>query len=166
MMAEQMKTFDGIQVGDRLPEFVYTVTATTVVQGAAASRDWQPQHHDSAWAHRVGTKDIFVNTPTQGGWICRYVTNWSGPHARIGRITYRMRASVYPGDELRFNGTVTAAFVSGGIHWIALSVELSTAEAVKTIVEMLIALPASENGASPWSRSVDEWRLPPMPTSS
>jgi hypothetical protein len=61
------------------------VTATTVVQGAAASRDWQPQHHDYSWARRVGTKDIFLNTPTQVGWLRRYITDWAGPASRLGR---------------------------------------------------------------------------------
>jgi len=74
-----------VAVGDRLPELPVRITATTIVLGASATRDWQPQHHDHAWAvHRAGTRDIFMNTPTQAGWISRYITDWTGPTAGSG----------------------------------------------------------------------------------
>jgi hypothetical protein len=51
-------------VGDTLPVLRHDVTATTVVLGALASRDWRPMHHDHDFAvNRNGTKDIFMNTP-------------------------------------------------------------------------------------------------------
>lgn len=152
-----------IEVGEKIPELVYPVTATTVAQGAAASRDWQPQHHDHDWARRVGTQDIFLNTPTQGGWICRYVTDWAGPRTRFGRITYRMRASIYPGDALRFNGEVLSRFDSDDIGWVRLSVSLSVEGDPKTIAEVLFALPRSEASISPWELGPEEWTVPPMP---
>jgi len=154
---------DQIEVGDRIPELIYPVTATTVVQGAAASGDWQPQHHDHAWARRVGTQDIFLNTPTQGGWICRYVTDWAGPKTRFGRIAYRMRASIYPGDALRFEGEVVSRFEEDGLGWIQLKVSLRVGETANTVAEVLFALPRAEGAVSPWAFGPSEWRVPPMP---
>ena len=50
-----------VHEGDELPELRYDVTATTIVLGALAARDWRPMHHDHDFAvNRNGTKDIFL----------------------------------------------------------------------------------------------------------
>jgi acyl dehydratase len=88
-----------VAVGQALPELVVDVTPRTVVMGASASRDWQPQHHDHRHCTEVANlPDIFLNTPNQAGFIERYVTDWGGPHARLGRLRFRMRSTVIPGD--------------------------------------------------------------------
>jgi len=47
-----------VHVGDTLSELAYPVTATTIVLGALAARDWRPMHHDYDFAvNRNGTKD-------------------------------------------------------------------------------------------------------------
>ena len=80
-----------VSVGDALPELGIDVTATTVVLGALASRDWRPMHHDRDFAiNRNGTQDIFLNTPNQAAWFERYVTDWTGPTGRLGRMTFRL----------------------------------------------------------------------------
>jgi acyl dehydratase len=61
------------------------VTATTVVLGALAARDWRPMHHDKDFAvDRNGTRDIFLNTPNQAAWFERFLTDWTGPYGRLG----------------------------------------------------------------------------------
>ena len=78
-----------VAAGQALPELRYDVTATTVVLGALASRDWRPMHHDKDFAvERNGTRDIFLNTPNQAAWFERYLTDWTGPHGRLGRVTF------------------------------------------------------------------------------
>ena len=92
-----------------LPELAYDVTATTVVLGALASRDWRPMHHDHDFAvNRNGTSDIFLNTPNQAAWFERYLTDWTGPKGRLGRMKFRMKGSVFPGDTMVLAGTVDA----------------------------------------------------------
>ena len=87
-----------VPAGDALPELAVDVTPTTVVLGALASRDWRPMHHDYKFAtERNGVADIFLNTPNQAAWFERYVTDWTGPRGRLGRMTFRMRTSVFPG---------------------------------------------------------------------
>ena len=66
------------------------------VLGATASRDWQPQHHDKDAAQRAGLTDIIMNNYTQAGLISRYITDWSGPIGRIGRLKFRMRRPICP----------------------------------------------------------------------
>ena len=56
-----------VAVGDALPSCDYEVSATTVVLGGLATRDWRPMHHDKDFAvKRNGTQDIFLNTPEPG----------------------------------------------------------------------------------------------------
>ena len=99
--------FDAVAVGDALPELSVDVTPTTVVLGALASRDWRPMHHDYKFAtERNGVADIFLNTPNQAAWFERYVTDWTGPRGRLGRMTFRMKTSVFPGDRMDFAATV------------------------------------------------------------
>ena len=89
----------GTKPGDRLPRLELEVGARMVIMGASSSRDWQPQHHDHDWAvNRAGTRDIFLNTPNQGGWIERYLTDWAGPRGRLGKMRFRMRRSICTGD--------------------------------------------------------------------
>ena len=100
-------TIDHVREGHALPPLSYDVTATTVVLGALATRDWRPMHHDHDFAvHRNGTKDIFLNTPNQAAWFERYLTDWTGPRGRVGRMRFRMRASVFPGDTMVLSGVV------------------------------------------------------------
>ena len=81
-----------LKAGDELPPLGYDVTATTVVLGALATRDWRPMHHDYDFAvNRNGVKNIFINTPNQAAWFERYLTDWTGPKGRMGRIRFRMK---------------------------------------------------------------------------
>jgi len=103
--APGVRTLDQVHVGDALPTLRHDVTATTVVLGALAARDWRPMHHDHDFAvNRNGTQDIFLNTPNQAAWFERYLTDWSGPTGRLGRVTFRMRGSVFPGDTMVLDG--------------------------------------------------------------
>ena len=101
-----------VSVGQELPVLNYAVTATTVVLGALATRDWRPMHHDKDFAvERNGTRDIFLNTPNQAAWFERYLTDWTGPHGRLARVTFRMKGSVFPGDTMSLTGVVESTSV-------------------------------------------------------
>jgi len=148
-----------VAAGAALPELRYDVTATTVVLGALASRDWRPMHHDHDFAvNRNGTRDIFLNTPTQAAWFERYVTDWTGPKGRLGRMTFRMKGSVFPGDEMVFSGEakdVSTDDVECG--WADLLVTVAVEYDVKTECSVRVALPVSEDD-NPWSRRAERWK--------
>ena len=58
-------TFGEVEEGQDLPSLTCPVTATTVVLGAIASRDWLPRHHDRDVAiNRNCTRHSLINTPT------------------------------------------------------------------------------------------------------
>ena len=148
-----------VAVGDTLPELGVDVTATTVVLGALASRDWRPMHHDKDFAvERNGTKDIFLNTPNQAAWFERYVTDWTGPTGRLGRMTFRMNTSVFPGDHMVFDATVTGTDVdAAGCGWVDLDVALMVGDVATTTCAVRVALP-THDGDNPWARSGQGWR--------
>lgn len=145
--------------GDSLPPLEVDVTAKTVVTGASSSRDWQPQHHDHHWAvRRAGTRDIFLNTPNQAGWIERYLTDWTGPRGRLGRLRFRMRRSICAGDRMLFRGTVRAVTTDqAGCTWADVEVTLSVGGERATECTARIAIPR-DDADNPWARGLDDWR--------
>ncbi|HEX4491865.1 MAG TPA: MaoC/PaaZ C-terminal domain-containing protein [Acidimicrobiia bacterium] len=157
--ATRARRLTDVKVGDVLPDLAYPVTATTVVLGALASRDWRPMHHDHDFAvNRNGTQDIFLNTPNQAAWFERYLTDWSGATGRLGRVKFRMKGSVFPGDTMVLRGTVDDVTTDdAGCGWASVSMTLSVDDDVKTECTARIALPVSESD-NPWTRRGDAWR--------
>lgn len=147
-----------VKQGLRLPDLRYDVTATTVVLGALATRDWRPMHHDKDFAvHRNGTRDIFLNTPNQAAWFERYLTDWTGPHGRLGRIVFRMKGSVFPGDTMVLNGELTGTSVDdAGCGWVDLALELTVGDDVCTSATAHVAVPVDPSD-NPWLRRSERW---------
>jgi acyl dehydratase len=96
-----------ISEGDELPVFDLPLTASVIVAGAIASRDFMPVHHDRAFANAQGAPDIFMNILTTNGYVARFITDWAGPEAMLEKISIRLGAPAIPGDTMRFTGTVT-----------------------------------------------------------
>jgi len=151
--------FGSLSSGDLLPDLAYDVTPTTVVLGALASRDWRPMHHDFKFAtERNGVRDIFLNTPNQASWFERYITDWSGPRGRIGRMKFRMHDSVFPGDRMMFTAVVSDTSTDdSGQGWATLEIRLTADGRLCTSCTARVALPADESD-NPWSRHDSDWR--------
>jgi acyl dehydratase len=92
--------------GEELPRFDLPVTATVIVAGAIASRDFMPVHHDRDYARAQGAPDIFMNILTTNGYVSRFVTDWAGPETMLRSIAIRLGAPACPGQTLRFTGQV------------------------------------------------------------
>ena len=152
-------TLADVKAGDLLPPLEYDVTASTVVLGALASRDWRPMHHDYDFAvNRNGTQNIFLNTPNQAAWFERYVTDWTGPKGRLGRIQFRMKASVFPDNRMVFDGRVKSVGTDeSGCGWADLEMELKVGETVATGCAARVALPVDPDD-NPWARTGDDWQ--------
>ena len=107
-------------------------------------------HHDKDFAiERNGTRDIFLNTPNQAAWFERYLTDWTGPHGRLARVTFRMKGSVFPGDTMSLTGVVESTTVDDvGCGFVTVAVTLSVDGEVKTTCAARIALPL-ERGRQP-----------------
>ncbi len=148
-----------VKEGLELDPLSYDVTSTTVVLGALATRDWRPQHHDYHFAtERNGVQDIFLNAPNQAAWFERYVTDWTGARGRLGRMRFRMKGSVFPGDTMVFTGVVTGTEVDdAGCGWASLDVTLKAGDEVKTTCAVRVALPVDLDD-NPWSRRGERWQ--------
>ncbi len=152
-------TLDQVKPGDQLPELPYDVTATTVAFGAIATRDIRPMHHDKDFAqNRNGVKDIFLNTPNLAHWFERYVTDWTGPKGRPGRMKFKMKGSVFCGDRMVFKGQVTDVSTDdAGCGWVSVDVQVDVEGNTMTSCEARFALPTSA-ADNPWARKGDDWR--------
>jgi hypothetical protein len=149
--------------GDALPELRVAITPTTVVLGAIASRDWRPMHHDYKFAtERNGVADIFLNTPNQAAWVERYVTDWTGPRGRIGRLRFRMHDSIFPGDTMIMSGTIRDIEVDEtGCQWALIDLTITADSPERpsrraTSCVVAVAIPKNETD-NPWSRSGSDW---------
>jgi acyl dehydratase len=100
--------YQDVNVGDELPGLDVPITATAIVAGAIASRDYQDVHHDPGLAQERGSPDIFMNILTTNGYVGRFVTDWAGPEALLREVDIVLGAPNYPGDRMRMSGKVTA----------------------------------------------------------
>jgi predicted secreted protein len=96
--------------GDDLPTFDLDVTATVVVAGAIASRDFMPVHHDRDYAQAQGAPDLFMNILTTNGYV-----------SRVRRIAIRLGAPSTPGRVLRFTGGVTDQRTDGAARHVEIT---------------------------------------------
>ena len=152
-------TVEQLREGQELAPLVHDVTATTIVLGALASRDWRPMHHDHDFAvHRNGMRDIFMNTPTQAAWFERYLTDWTGPAGRLGRMRFRMSGSVFPGDTMVLAGVVRSVDVDAtGCAWVAVDVTLRVGDQTCTECAARVAIPTGPDD-NPWDRRGARWQ--------
>jgi acyl dehydratase len=101
-----------VRVGDEVTPLEVPVTATVIVAGAIASRDYMPVHHDVEFAKRQGSPNIFMNILSTNGLCVKFLTDWAGPETMVKKLAIRLGVPSFPGDPLRFTGTVTN--ISGG----------------------------------------------------
>lgn len=110
-----MKTLDWnhLRVGEAIAPMRINVTATVIVAGAIATRDFMPVHHDRDYANSQGSPDIFMNIMSDNGYCSRFLTDWAGPEAMVKRIAIRLGQPAHPGSTLEFIGSVTGKSRAG-----------------------------------------------------
>ena len=116
----------GVRAGDALPVLEVDVTATVIVAGAIATRDFMPVHHDRDYANTQGAPDIFMNILSSNAYCSRFLTDWAGPETMIRRLAIRLGVPVFPGARLTFTGTVTQTSCVGEEGEIAVEFRAST----------------------------------------
>jgi acyl dehydratase len=130
-------------VGDRLPELVLEVTATRIVAGAIATRDFMPVHHDRSYANSQGAPDIFMNILSDTGYCSRFLTDWAGPEAMIRRLAIRLGVPLFPDTLLTYSGTVTGTRTEGGEGIVEVELTASTPLGDHVTGTAVVSLPLS-----------------------
>ncbi|MFM8412247.1 MAG: MaoC family dehydratase [Alphaproteobacteria bacterium] len=113
MRNETTLDWNRIGVGDAVAPMTIDVTATVVVAGAIATRDFMPVHHDRDYAATQGSPNIFMNIMTDNGLCSRFLTDWAGPEAMVRRVAIRLGVPAYAGSKLEYTGTVTGKSRAG-----------------------------------------------------
>lgn len=126
---------------ETLPPFELDVTATVIVAGAIASRDFMPVHHDRDQARAQGAPDLFMNILTTNGYVSRFVTDWAGPEARLRSIAIRLGAPAIPGHPLRFSGHVVDTRREGDERVVEVALQAANALGHHATGSVLLALP-------------------------
>lgn len=138
-----MKTiaWKDVQIGDAVTPMHVDVTATVVVAGAIASRDFMPVHHDRDYAASQGSPNIFMNILTDTGFCSRFLTDWAGPNAMVRRIAIRLGVPAYAGTTLDFTGTVTGTSQRDGERLVEIAFRATNAEGDHLSGTAVIGLP-------------------------
>jgi acyl dehydratase len=110
-----------VHVGDELPAVAVDVTATVIVAGAIATRDFMPVHHDRDYANQQGAPDIFMNIISTNGHCSRFLTDWAGPDAMVKRLSIRLGVPTFPGTTLTFTGRVERVEEAGSERLVDVS---------------------------------------------
>ncbi len=129
-------SYEGVEVGQALPELVIELTPTLIISTAIASRDYQDVHHDRDLAQQRGSKDIFMNILSSNGFVGRFVTDWAGPEAVLQRVAIRLGAPNYPYDQMRMSGRVESK--EDGVIELSVRGQNSLGDHVKGTVRVLL----------------------------
>jgi acyl dehydratase len=123
------------------------VTATVVVAGAIATRDFMPVHHDRDYANSQGSPNIFMNIITDNGYCSRFLTDWAGPDAMVRKVAIRLGVPAYAGSTLAYTGTVTAKSREDGEGLVEVAFRATNDQGDHLSGTAVIGLPLARAGA-------------------
>jgi acyl dehydratase len=135
------RDWNTIHAGDELTPMTIDCTATVVVAGAIATRDFMPVHHDRDYAATQGAPNIFMNIMTTNGYCSRFLTDWAGPEAMLRKIAIRLGVPAYAGSTLTFTGTVTGTSQQDGEGLVEVAFRAATAEGDHLTGTAVLGLP-------------------------
>src|ERR1700735_5102214 len=96
-----------MHLGDQMPQFTFgPVSRTEIVRYAGAGGDFNPIHHDEAFAHAAGLPSVFSMGMFQGGVLARRLARWVG-RENVVQLRLRFTGQVWPGDFVTISGEVT-----------------------------------------------------------
>ena len=90
---------------------------------------------------------MFVNTPFMMGVAQRYVTDWTGPRARIRSLRLQIRGAISAGEDMIVTGVVKRWFEQDGEGRVEVAVAFSLATGPVTEAVVVAALPREDESA-------------------
>ena len=136
-----------INVGDAVTPMLIDVTATVVVAGAVATRDFMPVHHDRNYANSQGSPQIFFNIMTDNGLCSRFLTDWAGPEAMVRKIAIRLGTPAYAGSKLEYTGKVVGKSQVDGEGIVEVELRATNDQGDHVSGTAVIGLPLAQAGS-------------------
>jgi acyl dehydratase len=133
-----MTRYADVSIGSALPSLSVPLTRTLITATAIATRDYNPIHHDAAFAHDSGSKDIIMNILTTNGFVGRFVTDWAGSDAVLRSVKIRLGVPNYPGDTMTLTGEITALDDAQRLATVAVRGSNSLGDHVTGTVEVVL----------------------------
>ncbi|MTD44478.1 acyl dehydratase [Conexibacter sp. W3-3-2] len=93
------------------PQRIGPITRTDIVRYAGAGGDFNPIHHDEAFARAAGSDGVFAMGLLSGGIVAARLARWAGPE-NVASYRVRFTGQVWPGDELLLTGDVDGVAVT------------------------------------------------------
>jgi acyl dehydratase len=146
-MTKTTLDWNAIQVGDPITPMKIDVTATVVVAGAIATRDFMPVHHDRDYANSQGAPNIFLNIMTDNGHCSRFLTDWAGPDAMVRKIAIRLGVPACAGSTLDYTGKVTGKSRLGDEGIVEVELRATNDQGDHLSGTAAIGLPLSRTGS-------------------
>jgi len=140
-MVQHQVYWSDVDEGQQLPILAKEFTTTMIVAGALASRDFMPVHHDREYAMKQGARDIFPNILTTGGWVSRFLTDWTGPEGELKKLEMRLGVTLFPGDTLTIMGTVVKKQHDDGLYLVDVEFTGNVPLGMHCTGKAIIALP-------------------------
>jgi hydroxyacyl-ACP dehydratase HTD2-like protein with hotdog domain len=115
--------FEDVNPGDEMTPLEVEPTTAQLFFFSAATYNSHRIHYDRTWAVDVeGHQDVLVQGPLQAALLARAITDWAGAKGRLVSYGVQNRASAYPGEQLRFVGTVEKTEIVNGRGMVTLTV--------------------------------------------
>ena len=135
-------TFDGVLVGDALPQLeLPPVSRQMLTLFADSSGDHHPIHLDPDYARAAGMSDVFAHGMLGMAWLGRLLTNWV-PQSQLRKFEVRFTEITYLGDIIRCSGRVVEKLEEDGQRWVRVEVQSANQDGrTKIVGEVLVVLP-------------------------
>ena len=135
--------FETVKVGDEQSFEVPDVNRTHFVRYAGGGGDFNPIHHDQAFAENAGLPTVFGMGMFTAGVLSRLPTQWFGPES-IKRYGIRFSSRIWPGDTVTCSGKVVRVYEEDGTKHVDLDLSAKNQKG-ETLVQ-------AEATVRPWKR--------------
>lgn len=133
-MTDITATASDLVEGSTSPEYLAgPISRTDIVRYAGAGGDFNPIHHDEAFATSIGLPSVFSMGLLQAGLLSHLVSDWLGL-ANLRTYEVRFAARVWPGETLRSTGRVVRSYDEDGQRRV--EVELTVVDTDKSEVKI------------------------------
>lgn len=132
-----MRALRPVAVGERLePRSIGPITQTDIVRFAGAGGDFNPLHHDPAFAESAGFGSVIAMGQMQAAILAAYLTDWIGiEHLREFEV--RFVGAVLLGATLELTAEVVS--IDAGVAEISLTASVDNAPVVTARAKAAVA---------------------------